>query len=274
MPWTKICADGTNSREVVDKTWPNSAAIKNQVGANRENGAIWHVNKLIFFLNVFYSISDGFLFLLLFLFSLFLLMKMCSPYSSSPLFHIFFHRQSRCRHRRHFHLASSLLVIHSVAVRCSHSFQSYTARSDFVLLVSNTLARMLWLPSMTITKLCTVELYEPISCVSCDRLPFVQRTKGFNAINEQFSFNVEYYTYTQRKDDNRREERIQANLFRFMLQITTDSVYGFCHFFFFILFFPILSFLLLLLLPYDPMPWHRRSTRHLAKYVMQHPKKI
>lgn len=69
-------------------------------------------------------------------------------------------------------------------------------------------------------------------------MPFARRPKGFNTINEQFSFNAEYYcgdtsahTSTRLDATFGRKEYIHVNLFKFMLQITTDFVYGPSHFF-------------------------------------------
>lgn len=163
----------------------------------------------------------------------------------------------------------------SAAVHISHSHIEHVP--IFILRVIDTVARMLRLPSMTNTKLRIVENY---MCGHIgwrrDSMPFARRPKGFNTINEQFSFNAEYDCgntsahSSTRLGDSRQTEYIHVNLFKFMLQITTDFVYGPSHFFpfFFILF---CCRWWRCWLSSDPMP---RPPRHLAKNVMRQPSKI
>lgn len=216
--------------------------------------------------------------------------NVCFPVPIISVWFIFllfsFHRWSR----RHFHLASSLRVIHSAAV--FHFARTHChirhPRSNFVVWVFDTVSRTLRI-AITVHDYYQTAHRRIIGAhdrvyMAIDRMPFAgrPRPKGFNTINEQFSFNAEYYTHTHTRarsdaigEERREEEHIHAILFKFMLQTTTDSVYGLSHFFLSpgcrrSLCFFIIIFCCCCRTIHDPMPRHR-PPRHLAMNVMRQP---
>lgn len=238
----------------VDKTWQNSAAIKKQVGKKRKerrkNGAIWRVNKFIF-PNVLYSgCRFSFSHCLLCPLSLFScamlnenVFSRAHLLRSVVVLYIFFvgppsltmttmadeddlvvifiwllHIQSESFRVR-------LLSIHTVISSTSqfHSSRHRHGSPDATIIVHD------YYQTAHRRIICTHIVYCRLESTECpampnavytvyteDRMPFMRWPKGFNTINEQFSFNAEYYcthTHTHarshtRTDDNRGEASI------------------------------------------------------------------